>query len=79
MFESLIGKPFVKSFTMWGMVAIGAVRSAEALGLVSPGTSVLTDGVAQQASGIFDALGQAANAVGGALVVLGLRRAAANR
>lgn len=77
MWESIIGKPFFKSWTMRGMLALATVRAAEAAGLVAPGTSVLTDGAADHVGTVLDAIGQAVNAVGSAAVVLGIRRAAA--
>ena len=64
-----LGKPWFKSMTVWGVVLLGSVEAAERTGLVPDGTH----------RGVSSALANASalvQAIGGLLVVLGLRRAA---
>jgi hypothetical protein len=61
-------KPWFQSWTAWGTILFGAAKSAEATGLVDPGATQGIEVMAAKGSLL-------AEAVGGVLVALGLRRA----
>lgn len=74
------GKEWFRSMTAWGLVIIGAVRSAEGMGLVPAGTSDLMDSTARGAleggQAVVASTGNLVQNIGALLVVLGLRKAA---
>lgn len=75
MFDWILGKPWKKSFTMWGLAVLGAVRSAEGLGLVPAGSGDALGDVGSAVDVLVASLVGVANAIGAGMVIVGIRRA----
>jgi hypothetical protein len=70
MFSNIFGgKDFYKSLTAWGVILIAGVQAGEATGVVPIGT-------AAAATGSAGAVVKLVEALGGLLIVLGIRKAA---
>ncbi len=74
-FESIFGKPWQKSWTAWGIVVWTAVLSAQAKGLIPQGTVESLANVFHSGTDALAAGSTAAEYIGTALIVLGIRRA----
>lgn len=65
----IFGKNPAKSFTAWGLVLVGAVRTGEGTGVIPQGTGDAVGDLVQNLAGLVEGLGALA-------IVVGLRRAA---